>query len=83
MSSEKKQESIILHQQLICLFDKELVLDILLVIGQEMESRENRQYNLLIMEILHHLLKRQVCRVTIPLITCSIRNTFTHILTLS
>ena len=58
--SENIRESAKLHQELISLFDRELVLDILLVIGQEMESRENAQYNLLIMEILHHLLKSQV-----------------------
>ena len=54
------QESAMLHQELIGLFERELVLDVLLVIGQEMESRENVQYNLLIMEIMHHLLKSQV-----------------------
>lgn len=58
--AENLQASTKLHQELIALFEKELVLDILLVIGQEMESRENVQYNLLIMEILHHLLKSQV-----------------------
>lgn len=58
--AENIQESMKLHQELIDLFDRELVLDILLVIGQEMESRENVQYNLLIMEIMHHLLKSQV-----------------------
>jgi hypothetical protein len=49
-----------LHQELIGLFEREVVLDILLVIAQEMESRENAQYNLLLMEILHHLLRTQV-----------------------
>lgn len=34
-------------------------MEILLVIGQEMELRENSQYNLLIMEILHHIFKSQ------------------------
>jgi timeless len=58
--SNNVQESTKLHQELIALFEKEMVLDILLVIGQEMESRENTQYNLLLMEILHHLLKSQV-----------------------
>jgi timeless len=44
---------------LISLFEKEMVLDILSVLGQEMELRENAQYNLLMMELLHHLLKSQ------------------------
>ena len=58
--TDNVQESNKLHQELITLFDKELVLDIFLVLGQEMESRENVQYNLLLMEIMHHLLKSQV-----------------------
>ena len=41
------------------LFEKELVLDILYVIAQEMEARENAQYNLLMMELLNHLLRNQ------------------------
>ncbi len=44
---------------MIVLFEKELVLEILLVVGQEMELRENAQYNLLMMEILHHIVKMQ------------------------
>jgi timeless len=52
-----------LHQELICLFEKEMVLDFLLVVGQEMENRENKQYNLLLMEILHHMLKNEVSTV--------------------
>ena len=35
------------------------MLEILLVLCQDMELRENAQYNLLIMELLHHLLKSQ------------------------
>ena len=41
------------------LFEKELVLEILYVISQEMEARENAQYNLLMMELLNHLLRNQ------------------------
>jgi timeless len=52
-----------LHQELICLFEKEMVLDFLLVVGQEMENRENKQYNLLLMEILHHMLKNEVSTI--------------------
>lgn len=57
---EKVESSIVLQQELIALFEREMVLDFLLVIGQEMENMENKQYNLLIMEILHHMLKNQV-----------------------
>ena len=35
------------------------MLEIVLVIGQDMDRRENSQYNLLVMELLHHLLKSQ------------------------
>ena len=56
------QDSTALHLEMIQLLDRELVLDILLVIGQEIDNRENKQYNLLVMEILHHLLKIQVRR---------------------
>lgn len=59
--SSKVNEAKILHQELLTLFEKEKVLDFLVVIGQEMENRENKQYNLLYMEILHHMLKNQVC----------------------
>ncbi|KAG7374520.1 timeless domain containing protein [Nitzschia inconspicua] len=58
-SPTTSQEAALLHQNMISLFERELVLDILLVVGQEMELRENSQYNLLMMEILHHILKAQ------------------------
>lgn len=58
--AEKAQNCAILHQQLIGLFEKEMVLDFMLVVGQEMDNRENKDYNLLLMEILHHMLKNQV-----------------------
>lgn len=58
-SAEKVQASTVLHQELIALFDRELVFEILLMLCQEMESRENKQYNLLVMEILYHLLKSE------------------------
>ena len=58
-SSETSREAAQLHQDMIVLFEKELVLEILLVVGQEMELRENAQYNLLMMEILHHIVKMQ------------------------
>jgi hypothetical protein len=59
--AEKVQASAALHQELIALFEREMVLDFITVIGQEMENRENKQYNLLLMEILHHMFKNQVC----------------------
>eukprot|EP00980_Cylindrotheca_fusiformis_P017599 scaffold5517_cov135-Cylindrotheca_fusiformis.AAC.29 len=58
-STDTLRQSNQLHQELITLFEKELVLEILLVVGQELELRENSQYNLLLMELLHHLLKSQ------------------------
>ncbi len=58
-SSETPRQAAQLHQDMIVLFEKELVLEILLVVGQEMELRENAQYNLLMMEILHHIVKMQ------------------------
>jgi len=48
-----------LHDELVQLFDKELVLEILLVLGANMEQRENLPYNLLVMEMLQHLLRNQ------------------------
>jgi len=58
-SSETSRQAAQLHQDMIALFERELVLEILLVVGQEMELRENAQYNLLMMEILHHIVKTQ------------------------
>jgi timeless len=58
-SPTMSQRATQLHQAMISLFETELVLDVLLVVGQEMELPENSQYNLLLMEILHHLLKEQ------------------------
>jgi timeless len=62
VSSVAAQQSTQLHQELIALLDRELVLEIILVVGQEMELRENSPYNLLMMEILHNLLRSQVSR---------------------
>ena len=58
-SAENSHRAAVLHQELIGLFERELVLDVLLVLSQEMEARENAQYNLLLMEILHHLFRGQ------------------------
>ncbi|KAL7468160.1 hypothetical protein ACHAXS_008379 [Conticribra weissflogii] len=58
-SSEKAREAMALHREMIVLMKEEMVLDVLMVIGQEVERRENEGYNLLLMEILHHLLRSQ------------------------
>ena len=58
-SAETSRQATQLHQDMIVLFEQQLVLDILLVVGQEMGLRENAQYNLLMMEILHHIVKAQ------------------------
>jgi timeless len=59
VSSDTSRQAALLHQEMIALFERELVLEIILVVGQEMELRENAQYNLLMMEILHHIVKAQ------------------------
>lgn len=58
-SQDSIRKSRQLHHELVNLFHKELVMDILLVLGQELELRENSQYNLLMMELVHNLLKGQ------------------------
>ncbi len=58
-SLDTSRQATQLHQELISLFEKEHVLEIILVLGQEMEARENAQYNLIMMELLHHLLRTQ------------------------
>lgn len=45
-----------LQSDFICLLQKELALEVLLVLAAELEQRENAAYNLLVMEILGHLL---------------------------
>lgn len=57
--SDKVRDNAVLHQDLLSLFQQEMVLDVLLILGQDIEKRENKQYNLLLMEILHHMLKNQ------------------------
>lgn len=58
-SSESAYKAKQLHNELISLLERELVLEILLVLGGDLESRENQPYNLLVMELLHHLLRNQ------------------------
>ena len=48
-----------LRANFLCLLEKELVLDIMLVLGANLDQRENAQYNLLLMELLHHVLRNQ------------------------
>ena len=59
LSTELTHKNSQLHQELTALFDAELIFEILFILAQEMESRENANYNLLLMEMLHHLLKNQ------------------------
>jgi timeless len=69
-SSEASDRSKQLHDELLALYDREYVLEILLVLGANMEQRENVPYNLLVMELLHHLLRQQdptaVARSSLP-----------------
>jgi Timeless protein len=48
-----------LHYELVSLLERELVLEILLVLAADIEQRENAPYNLLLMELLHLLLRHQ------------------------
>lgn len=48
-----------LHHELVALLDRELVLEILLVLSADIEQRENAPYNLLLMELLQLLLRHQ------------------------
>jgi timeless len=48
-----------LHNELITLLEKELVLEILLVLAADIEQRENAPYNLLLMELIYYLTRHQ------------------------
>jgi hypothetical protein len=48
-----------LHNELITLLEKELVLEILLVLAADIEQRENAPYNLLLMELIFYLTRHQ------------------------
>lgn len=48
-----------LHNEFIGLLEQELVLEILLVLSADLEARENAPYNLLVLELMHHLLRGQ------------------------
>ena len=59
-STEKSQYASQLHRDLLVVMKEELVLDVLVCVGQEIERRENSGYNLLLMEIMSYLLRGQV-----------------------
>ena len=59
-SPEKSQYASQLHRELLIVLQEEMVLDVLVCVGQEVERRENSGYNLLLMEILSCLLRGQV-----------------------
>lgn len=59
-STEGRRENAKLAGELVVLLDKEMMLEVLVCVGQEVEKRENEGYNLLLMEILSYLLKGQV-----------------------
>lgn len=54
-----KELAISLQNELIILYEQENILDIILVLSSDIELPENAPYNLLIMELLHHLYKNQ------------------------
>ncbi|KAL3792192.1 hypothetical protein HJC23_009656 [Cyclotella cryptica] len=57
--TEGRRENHKLSGELVVLLEKEMVLKVLVCVGQEVEKRENEGYNLLLMEILSCLLKGQ------------------------
>ena len=61
LSREAHESHMRLQEELIAMFHDELVLDIVLVLAQHLDDRSNEDahYNLLLMEIIHHLLKNQ------------------------
>jgi hypothetical protein len=59
-STESRRENAKLGGEFVVLLEKEMMLEVLVCVGQEVEKRENEGYNLLLMEILSYLLKGQV-----------------------
>ena len=47
------------HEELICVLQDELMLEVIMLLAQDIEARENKSLNLVIMEILFHLTERQ------------------------
>lgn len=58
-SADQAQDSEQLHHEFINLIERELFLDIVHVLCADLEQRENAPYNLLLMELLHHLFRNQ------------------------
>jgi len=46
-----------IHHDFVALLERELVLDIVLVVASDLEARENAPYNLLLLELVHHLFR--------------------------
>jgi len=59
-SPEKSQYASNLHRELLIVMKEEMVFEVLRVVCQDIERRENQGYNLLVMEIMHHVLRGQV-----------------------
>ena len=70
-SVERAQAADQLHRELLILLEEEMVLEVLVCVGQEVERRENSGYNLLILEILSSLLRGQVINSRRRLCLCS------------
>lgn len=58
-NAEASREAEQLHHKLLSLLENELALDLVLAISQQLEAPENAHYNLLILEILHHMFRNQ------------------------
>ena len=58
-SASLVNEDIRIHHQLIAVFQKELVFDIIVFLGEGIAHKKNERWNLLIMEILHFLVRNQ------------------------
>ncbi|GMI46686.1 hypothetical protein TrCOL_g1634 [Triparma columacea] len=58
-STSLVNEDIRIHHQLIAVFQKELVFDIMVFLGEGISHKKNERWNLLIMEILHFLVRNQ------------------------
>lgn len=59
VSSDTSEQARNVHNKLVTLFEKEHVLDLILVLSQDVEARENSHYNLLLMEIIQSLIRGQ------------------------
>jgi hypothetical protein len=59
-STDARRDNAKLGGEFVVLLEKEMMLEVLVCVGQEVEKRENEGYNLLLMEILSYLLKGQV-----------------------